>query len=81
MEVAQGIQLPAQLGEEMLELVLEPLLWVVLCHAHRFLHELQAQHNNRWWGESLGCGMLKCSLVIFVGLMTETEVCHVGVKY
>lgn len=39
-EVAKGIELPAQLAEEVLEFVLEVLLRVVLCYPHGLLQEL-----------------------------------------
>ena len=40
-EVAQGIQLPTQLAEEMLELVLEFFLRVILSYSHGLFQELQ----------------------------------------
>lgn len=56
-EVAQGIQLPAQLAEEMLELVLEFLLRVILRYAHGLLQELHSrgQPNGRQEGTGSAC--------------------------
>lgn len=47
MEVAQSIQFPTELGEKLLEIVLEAGLRVVLRDTHGFLQELHRQGQKR----------------------------------